>query len=87
MNVRYPGRVRDVPNMTFRYVLESFKVNGYPFTFASLLDRKLLLKYSQTCLKGSPKGRTKIGFLRQVSPNTGSFTLYFGPKDPENMAA
>ena len=24
--------------------------------------------YSQTCLKGSPKGRTKRGCLRQVTP-------------------
>ena len=26
------------------------------------------LLYSQTCLKGSPKGRTKNGCLRQVTP-------------------
>ena len=25
-------------------------------------------QYSQTCLKGSPKGRTKSGCLRQVTP-------------------
>ena len=25
-------------------------------------------KYSQTCLKGSPKGRAKIGCLGQVTP-------------------
>ena len=24
--------------------------------------------YSQTCLKGSPKGKTKSGCLRQVTP-------------------
>ena len=27
-----------------------------------------LATYSQTCLKGSPKGRTKSGCLRQVTP-------------------
>ena len=27
-----------------------------------------ILIYSQTCLKGSPKGRTKSGCLRQVTP-------------------
>ena len=27
-----------------------------------------ITKYSQTCLKGSPKGRTKSGCLRQVTP-------------------
>ena len=43
--------------------------------------------YSQTCLKGSPKGRTKSGSLRQVTPNTGSFALYFGSRDPEKVAA
>ena len=40
----------------------------------------------QTCLKGSPKGGTKIGCLRQVTP-TGSFALHFGSRDPENVAA
>ena len=29
---------------------------------------KYLSKYSQTCLKGPPKGRTKSGYLRQVTP-------------------
>ena len=43
--------------------------------------------YSQTCLKGSSKGMTKSGFLRQVTLNTGSFALYFGSMDPENVAA
>ena len=44
-------------------------------------------KYSQTCLKWSPKGRPETGCLRQVTPNTGSVTLYFNPRDPENVAA
>ena len=32
------------------------------------LGRLKNYKYSQTCLKGSPKGRTKSGILRQVTP-------------------
>ena len=39
-------------------------------------------KYSQTCLKGSPKGSLKIGWLRQVT-----FALYFDSRDPVKMAA
>ena len=40
--------------------------------------------YSQTLLKGSSKGRLKIGCLRQATPyNTGSFALYFDSRDPK----
>ena len=43
--------------------------------------------YSQTCIKRSPKGRTKTGCFKQVSYNTGSFALHFGTRDLENVAA
>ena len=48
------------------------------------LGRLKNYKYSQTCLKGSPKRRTKSGCLRHV---TGSFALIFGSRDPEKVAA
>ena len=47
--------------MHFADTVVSLTVNR---VFHSLEDSK----YSQTCLKGSPKGRTKSVCLRQVTP-------------------
>ena len=35
--------------------------------FAAAVPRKDIFRYSQTCLKGSPEGRTNAGCLRQVT--------------------
>ena len=38
------------------------------YLFMFILKPLILLIYSQNCLKGSPKGRTKSGCSRQVTP-------------------
>ena len=45
------------------------------------------LLYSQTCLKGSPKRRSKGGCIRKVTPQYRFVPLYFGSRDPEKVAA
>ena len=61
--------------------------NFCDFLFAPMVDKTFHIKgiYSQTCLKGSPKGRNKSGCLRLVTPDTGAFALYFGSRDPEKV--
>ena len=81
----------DAKQICFQYMYMCLKILTYTTARVSR-DNKgncsyfSIKTYSQTCLKGSSKGRTKSGCLRQVTLNTGSFTLYFGSRDPVKVA-